>query len=121
MIVLIADDEPSLRLLVSVTIASDRCTVVEAADGDEAWALIQRWRPALALLDMQMPLRTGVELTQAIRADPTLAGMRVFLLTAKAQSADVSAGLDAGADRYITKPFSVLELLAVVEEVLEAQ
>ena len=114
--VLIADDEPSLRLLVSATIASDEYDVVEAMDGDEAWSLIRRHRPNVALLDVQMPGRTGLDLTRAIRKDPELAAMRVILLTSKAQHADVEAGLEAGADRYLTKPFSPLELLRVVEQ-----
>ena len=117
--ILIADDEPSLRLLVSATLSSDRCAVIEAADGDEAWRLIRRHRPAAAILDVQMPGRTGLELARAIRADPDLAGTTVVLLTAKAQASDVEAGLAAGADRYLTKPFSPLELLGVVEQVMD--
>jgi CheY-like chemotaxis protein len=118
--VLIADDEPSLRLLVNATIASDEYEVVEAMDGDEAWTLIRRHHPRVVLLDVQMPGRTGLELTRAIREDPELSKTCVILLTSKAQQADVQAGLDAGADRYLTKPFSPLELLRVVEHALEA-
>jgi CheY-like chemotaxis protein len=118
--VLIADDEPSLRLLVNATIASDEYDVVEAMDGDEAWTLIRQHRPRVVLLDVQMPGRTGLDLTRAIRDDPDLSSTCVILLTSKAQQADVQAGLDAGADRYLTKPFSPLELLRVVEHALEA-
>ncbi len=114
--VLIADDEPSLRLLVSATIASDEYEVVEAVDGDEAWGLIRLHRPNVVLLDVQMPGRTGLDLTRAIRDDPDLASTSVILLTSKAQQADIEAGLAAGADRYLTKPFSPLELLRVVEQ-----
>ena len=114
--VLIADDEPSLRLLVSATIVSDEYDVVEAVDGDEAWELLRRYRPTVALLDVQMPGRTGLDLTHAIRGDPELARTFVVLLTSKAQQADIQAGLAAGADRYLTKPFSPLELLTVVEQ-----
>lgn len=114
--VLIADDEPSLRLLVSATITSDEYDVVEAMDGDEAWGLLRLHRPRVALLDVQMPGRTGLDLTRAIRGDPELAKTFVILLTSKAQQADVRAGMDAGADRYLTKPFSPLELLRVVEQ-----
>ena len=117
--VLIADDEPTMRLLVRETIALDDYEVVEAEDGDEAWQLIQEHRPAVALLDVAMPGRTGLELTRAIKADPDLAGMHVILLTAKAQQADIEAGLAAGASRYLTKPFSPLELLDIIEETLE--
>ncbi len=116
--VLIADDEPSLRLLVFTTIESDDYVVVEAEDGDEAWRLLKQHRPTLALLDVSMPGRTGLELTRAIRADPDLAGTRVVLLTAKAQQADIEAGIAAGADMYLTKPFSPLELLDVIDKML---
>lgn len=113
--VLIADDEPSMRLLVAVTIASDQYRVVEAADGDAAWAMILAHRPVVALLDVQMPGRTGLELSRAIKQHPELAGTHVILLTAKSQADDVEAGLTAGADQYLTKPFSPLELLTLVE------
>jgi two-component system phosphate regulon response regulator PhoB len=116
--VLVADDERSLRLLVNATIASDQYAVIEAADGDEAWRLLLEYRPAVALLDVQMPGRTGLDITRAIRSQPQLSGTHIVLLTSKAQDADVKAGLAAGADRYLTKPFSPLELLTVVEEAL---
>ena len=114
--VLIADDEQSLRLLVSATMMSDEYEVVEASDGDEAWELLRQYRPRVALLDVQMPGRTGLELTHEIRSDPELAKTFVVLLTSKAQQADIQAGLAAGADRYLTKPFSPLELLTIVEQ-----
>ena len=113
--VLIADDEPSMRLLVVATIASDRYRVVEAADGDAAWAMLRAHRPVVALLDVQMPGQTGLELTRAIKRDSELAGTHVILLTAKGQDLDVEAGFAAGADQYLTKPFSPLELLTLVE------
>src|SRR5207302_2024617 len=114
--VLIADDEQSLRLLVSATMMSDEYEVVEASDGDEAWELLRQYRPRVALLDVQMPGRTGLELTHEIRSDPELAKTFVVLLTSKAQQADIQAGLAVGADRYLTKPFSPLELLTIVEQ-----
>lgn len=113
--VLIADDEPSLRLLVAATLGSGAYRLVEAADGDEAWELLLRERPRVAILDVQMPGRTGLELTRAIRASAALRDTRVILLTSKAQQADIQAGLEAGADLYLTKPFSPLELLEAVE------
>ena len=117
--VLIADDEPSMRLLVHATIESDDYKVVEAADGMEAWAMIQRYKPSLVLLDVQMPGRSGLEVLRSVRADPSLLATRVILLTSKAQEHDVEAGLIAGADFYLTKPFSPLDLLTRVEEALQ--
>jgi CheY-like chemotaxis protein len=116
--VLIADDEPSMRLLVTATIASGQISVLEAADGDEAWDLIQQYRPALVLLDVQMPGQTGVELARRIREDPVLASIKIVMLTSKAQASDIELGLAAGADVYLTKPFSPISLLRYVEQVL---
>ncbi|MFN0071629.1 MAG: response regulator [Chloroflexota bacterium] len=117
--VVVADDEPSLRLLVSATIASDECHVLEASDGDEAWHLLHTHRPDVALLDVQMPRMTGLELTRAIKSSSALRATRIVLLSAKAQESDVQDGLDAGADRYLTKPFSPFELLAIIDDLLE--
>lgn len=117
---LIADDEPSMRLLIHTTIQSDAYKVVEAADGDEAWTFIKQYRPSLVLLDIQMPGRTGLEILASIKNDPMLKSTRVILLTARALEADVKAGMAAGADFYLTKPFSPLELLTRVEETLSS-
>ena len=118
-IVLIADDEPSMRLLVHATIESDDYTVIEAVDGAEAWAMIQQHKPSLVLLDVQMPGQTGLDVLRLIKADPELIGTRVILLTSKAQESDVERGLIAGADFYLTKPFSPLDLLTRVDEALQ--
>lgn len=117
--VVIADDESSMRLLVHATIESDDYRVVEASDGTEAWALVQKLRPSLVLLDVQMPGQSGLEVLKLIKDDPSLASTRVILLTAKAQETDIESGLIAGADFYLTKPFSPLDLLTRVEEALE--
>ena len=117
-IVLIADDEPSMRLLVHTTIESDDYQVVEAGDGDEAWALVKRHKPSLVILDLQMPGKNGLEVLGLIRSDPELKATRVIVLTAKALADDVAAGLTTGADFYLTKPFSPLDLLARVDEAL---
>ena len=117
--VLIADDESSIRLLVHATIESDDYTVVEAADGAQAWALTKELKPSLVLLDVQMPGQSGLEVLRSIKADPTLKATRVILLTSKAQEDDIEVGLIAGADFYLTKPFSPLDLLTRVEEALQ--
>jgi DNA-binding response OmpR family regulator len=116
--ILIADDEPSMRILVAATIASDEIEVLEAADGDQAWELIEQRHPDLVLLDVQMPGKTGLDLTRSIRSSPDLAETRIVILTSKAQSSDVASGLAAGADLYLTKPFSPLSLLTFVEQAL---
>jgi CheY-like chemotaxis protein len=117
-LVLIADDEPALRLLVAATIESDEYGLLEAEDGNAAWVLIEQHRPAVALLDVQMPGQTGLEIARRIKAEPSLVGTRVILLTSKSRPQDVEAGLAAGADLYLTKPFSPLELVAALDHAL---
>src|SRR6202162_996879 len=116
--VLIADDEPSIRELVQATIGADEINVVEASDGDEAWSLIQSHRPSLVLLHVRMPGRTGLEILSAIRSTPSLKGTKVIILTASAVASDMSAALAAGADSYLTKPFSPRDLLSRLDEAL---
>ena len=116
--ILVADDEPALRHLVRVIVASPRRRVLKAADGDSAWTLLQAGRPQVAILDVIMPHRDGLELTRAIRADPALAATRVILLTGAGEPATIARGRAAGADHIITKPFSPRELLATIEACL---
>ena len=117
--VLIADDQNSIRLLVRATIESDEYAIIEATDGNDTWRLIQSLHPDLVLLDVQMPGLSGLEITRAVRCEPTLGSTRIILLTANSAKADIEAGLAAGADLYLTKPFSPLELLTVLEKALE--
>jgi DNA-binding response OmpR family regulator len=117
--VVIADDEASMRLLVHATIESDDYKVIEAGDGDQAWSLIQQCKPSLVLLDVQMPGQSGLEILRSIRKDPGLKATRVILLTATDHETDIEAGLMAGADFYLTKPFSPLDLITRVEEALQ--
>jgi CheY-like chemotaxis protein len=117
--ILIVDDEPNLRNLVHATIDSPVYQVIEACDGEEAWTLIKERKPDLVLLDLKMPRRSGLEVLMAIRADPELRGIQVMVLTSSDQQSDIDAGILAGADYYLTKPFSPLDLLTRVEEALQ--
>jgi DNA-binding response OmpR family regulator len=117
-IVLIADDDPTIRLLVSATLTSDQFSVLEAADGEEAWRLIREHHPAVAILDWEMPGYEGLELTAVIKGDPRLWDMTVIMLTGRTDRADREAGARAEADLYLTKPFSPQELLDAVEKAL---
>lgn len=116
--VIIADDEPGNRMLASAIIGTEDYNLVEARDGIEAWTMVQEHRPWLVLLDVRMPGRSGLDILRAIRADPNLMATRVILLTASAQASDISAGLAAGADSYLTKPFSSEDLLSRLDEAL---
>jgi DNA-binding response OmpR family regulator len=116
--ILIVDDEPNLRNLVHATIDSPVYQVIEACDGDEAWALIKERKPALVVLDLKMPKRSGLDVLTAIRADPDLRGTQVMVLTSSDQQSDIDAGILAGADYYLTKPFSPADLVARVSEAI---
>jgi CheY-like chemotaxis protein len=116
--ILIADDEASLRLLVTTTLTDEHIHLIEAQDGTEALALAQQHRPDLMVLDVAMPGLTGLEVCAAVKNDPDLLGIPIIMLTARSQQADRERGLAAKADAYLTKPFSPLQLLRLVEHVL---
>jgi two-component system, OmpR family, phosphate regulon response regulator PhoB len=117
--VLLCDDEEVLRQLVRATLDNGEYSIVEATDGDESLELARRLRPDLIVLDMMMPGRSGLEVLQELRGDPNLGSTPVIMLTARARQADREAAAAAGADRYLAKPFSPLELISLVEELLE--
>jgi DNA-binding response OmpR family regulator len=114
--ILIADDDSSLRRLIRETLNPERHVCLEAPDGDAAWALLQQGHADVALLDMRMPGRSGIEIVRALRADPALAATRVIMLSGLKAPHEREAGLMAGADYYLTKPFSPLELLGLIED-----
>ncbi|MBI3762220.1 MAG: response regulator [Chloroflexi bacterium] len=119
--VLIADDDASLRLLVSTTLADDSLELLEAPDGQQALALARQRRPDLILLDVSMPGLTGLEVCRALKANLPTARVPVVMLTAQGQDSDRERGLAAGAAAYLTKPFSPLQLLHLVEGLLKAE
>ena len=91
---------------------------MRAVDGEAAIAAARARRPALAVLDVMMPKRTGFEVLAELRADPELKDLKVILLSARVQESDIERGFDAGADAYLPKPFKAPELVAKVEELL---
>ena len=113
--ILIVDDELPILDLVRFTLEDAEVRVVEASDGVEALALARRVRPDLILLDVHMPRLDGLEACRQIRREPALARTPIVMLTAAGQEADRARGREAGADEYLTKPFSPLALLALVE------
>ena len=113
--ILVVDDEPSIVDLVRFTLEDADLRVVEASDGAEALVLARRIKPDLILLDVQMPQLDGLEVCRQLRREPAFARAPIVLLTAAGQEADRARGLGAGADEYLTKPFSPLALLALVE------
>ena len=115
--VLIVDDEPDVRALVrsSLSFARQDLTPLEAADGDEALAMIYSERPDLVVLDLAMPRRDGFALLEQVRQKTDLP---IIVLTARGLEEDKIKGLRLGADDYLTKPFSPRELVARIESVL---
>lgn len=118
-LVLVADDEPSLRETASFILECEGYEVVTAANGEEALTAIRRDRPRAALLDVNMPKKSGFDVCRAVRADPELAKTFIILLTARGQKSDEAEGLAAGADAYLTKPFDDEEILRRLAAVFE--
>jgi DNA-binding response OmpR family regulator len=118
--ILIADDEPNILVSLDYLMKREGFEVLLARDGLEALALLQRERPRLALLDVMMPHKSGLEVCQALRADDTLKDTLVLMLTAKGRDTDIAKGLALGADAYMTKPFSTKELVQKVRAMLAA-
>ena len=116
---LVADDEPNIVISLEYLMKREGYQVLVATDGNQALETIQREKPALVLLDVMMPGKTGFEVCQAVRADPALEGVRILMLTAKGRDTDVSKGLALGANAYMTKPFSTRELVQKVAAMLE--
>ncbi len=116
--ILIADDEPNIVISLEYLLQREGYAVVVARDGQEALDAIARERPALVLLDVMMPHKTGFEVCQAVRADEALQATKILMLTAKGRETDVAKGLALGADAYMTKPFSTRELVQKVAELL---
>ena len=116
--ILIADDEPNIVVSLEYLMKRAGYQVLVARDGQEALDLLRRERPALVLLDLMMPVKSGIEVCQELRADEALRGTKVLMLTAKGRDTDVQKGLGVGADAYMTKPFSTKDLAAKVAEML---
>ncbi|MFY8087994.1 MAG: response regulator transcription factor [Rubrivivax sp.] len=116
--VLIADDEPNILVSLEFLMKREGWQVSVARDGNEALAAIQKQRPDLVLLDVMMPGRSGFDVCQSVRADESLSGVKILMLTAKGRDTDVAQGLGVGADAYMTKPFSTKDLAAKVREML---
>ncbi len=116
---LVADDEEDIRALVAFRLQRAGYDVITAADGAEALTLATTRLPDLIVLDMMMPKATGLEVTRSLREQDSTKDIPVILLTARAQAADVASGFEAGADDYVKKPFSPMDLQLRVQALLE--
>lgn len=118
--VLIADDEPNILISLEFLMKREGYDVKLARDGQEAVDAILAHRPALVLLDVMMPHKSGFDVCQEVRANEAVRDTRILMLTAKGRDTDVAKGLALGADAYMTKPFSTKELVEKVREMLGA-
>ncbi|HEX9719356.1 MAG TPA: response regulator [Ramlibacter sp.] len=116
-----ADDEPNIVISLEYLLRREGHEVIAAYDGRQALDAVARERPDLILLDVMMPLKTGFEVCQHLRATTAFHDIPIIMLTARGRDTDVARGLALGADAYLTKPFSTRELIAKVAELLEAR
>lgn len=117
--ILIVDDQAEVRELVEVTLRVDDYQIFQAKSGDEAIKLAKAEKPDLIIMDVMMPGgMDGLETTRILKNDLETKGCQVIMLTAKGQQDNQIEGFKAGADNYFSKPFSPLELIKKVEEIL---
>ena len=117
--ILIVDDQPDIRELVRMTLEMDGYEVHEAGDGDTGLQMAGRVAPDLMLLDVMMPGRLdGLGVCRTIKADAARRRLKVVMLSARGQQNDVDAGMQAGADAYLSKPFSPRQLLQLVSRMV---
>jgi len=117
-LVLLAEDDEDILALVSLRLERAGYRVARARNGREAVELARELRPALAVFDVSMPLMTGVDAIRTLRGEPATAGLPIILLTACDSESEISAGTAAGANAYITKPFSPQDLAARISAFL---
>lgn len=117
-LVLIVEDEAPLQELLTYNLQRAGFDVEQAFDGDQAGSLVAERTPDLILLDWMLPHTSGIELCRQFRRKPETANVPIIMLTARAEESDRLRGLNTGADDYLTKPFSVEELIARMRAVL---
>ncbi len=116
--ILVVEDEPAIQELIAVNLEHAGHQVLRAANVSEAEALVREVLPDLVLLDWMLPGPPGVNFARQLRADQRTKDIPIIMLTARAQEQDTIAGLESGADDYVTKPFSPRELLARIKAVM---
>jgi len=116
--IVVADDDADVLRLIERRLSRRGYRVVTAVDGAEALDAVTRSRPVAVVLDWLMPALSGSQACRALKADPETAHIPVILLTAKAADADLAEGMAAGADGYLTKPFEIQELDALLQRLI---
>jgi len=116
--ILVADDDPDILSIVSMSLETQGYTVHKATNGREAVDLARRHHPDLILMDMMMPVVSGYEAIGELKADASTKDIVIVGLSAKAMATDMERASDVGIDGYITKPFRIAQVLSVVESYL---
>jgi len=119
--ILVVDDEPDILALVQYNLIRDNYDVVCVESGEEALAQVQAAPPDLIVLDLMLPGVDGLEVCRTLKRNTRTAAIPILMLTARGEEADIVAGLELGADDYLTKPFSPRVLLARLRAVLRRQ
>ena len=119
--ILIVDDNPANLDIFEMRLAAHGYEIYTASDGEQGLALAREKQPDLILLDVMMPKMDGIEMCQHLKGDASLPFMPIILVTAKSDPADVVAGLEAGADEYLTKPVDQTALVARVKSMLRVK
>ena len=116
--ILVADDDPDILSIVSMSLETQGYTVHKATNGREAVDLARQHHPDLILMDMMMPVVSGYEAVGELKADATTKDIVIVGLSAKAMATDMERATDVGIDGYITKPFRIAQVISVVESYL---
>jgi len=117
--ILIADDEPNILISLEFLMKREGYDVVVVRDGQQALEAIIRDRPDLVLMDVMMPLKSGFDVCQEVRATDGVRDTPILMLSAKGRDTDIAKGMAMGATAYMTKPFSTREMARKVRELLE--
>lgn len=118
--ILVADDDPDILSIVSMSLESQGYTVHKATNGREAVDIAREQRPDLILMDMMMPVVSGYEAVRELKAGASTSDITIVGLSAKAMATDMARATEAGIDGYITKPFRIAQILSVVQSYLDA-
>jgi CheY-like chemotaxis protein len=118
--VLVVDDDPMIRRLITVNLELEGFEVTQADDGQSCLDAILQVQPHVVVLDVAMPQLDGLATAVRLRADPAMSGIKILMVSARAQQTDIRRGLAAGVDVYITKPFDPDALIRAVQQLAQA-
>jgi len=116
--ILVADDDNNVLFLISEILTRQNYEVLQAVNGDQALQEAASLHPDLIVLDIMMPVIDGIEVCRRIKSSPETKDIKIIMLTAKTSGKDIEAGMSAGADHYMTKPFRITELTGKIKDLI---